>query len=112
MSCSRSVLRTTGQRAKMKAKKLFYEKRRYADGSIRELVIWKLPQSDAERPHGLKYRLYYGKDGKRLVCYDNERGLGDHRHILDDEFPYHFESARKLVDDFTADVKSVRGEDE
>jgi len=40
-----------------------------------------LPSADQERPHGLKYRLYYGlADGTCQVRYDNERGKGDHRH--------------------------------
>jgi hypothetical protein len=95
----------------MKAQPLFYRKRRLADGSIVEMVIWQLPQIDAERPHGLKYRLYYGKDGRRLVCYDNERGKGDHRHIRDQELPYRFESVNQLMADFLVDVKQIRSEE-
>ena len=26
-----------------------------------EMVIWSLPKPSAERPHGLKYRLYCGR---------------------------------------------------
>jgi hypothetical protein len=94
----------------MKAKEIFAKKERLADGAIVEMVIWQLPQADMERPHGLKYRLYYGKDGKRLVGYDNERGKGDHRHIGDQEFPYVFVSERQLIADFLADIKKMRGE--
>ena len=92
----------------MKAQPLFHRKRRLADGSIVEMVIWQLPQIDAERPHGLKYRLYYGKDGRRLVCYDNERGKGDHCHLGAQELSYRFESVDKLIADFLADVKQIR----
>lgn len=92
----------------MKAQPLFHRKRQLADGSIVEMVIWQLPRIDAERPHGLKYRLYYGKDGRRLVCYDNERGKGDHRHIDGQELPYRFESVDQLMADFLADVKQIR----
>ena len=64
----------------MVAQLLFRDKYVYADGAIREMVIWRLPQADSERPHALKYRLYYGYPGKPPVRYDNERGKGDHRH--------------------------------
>ena len=92
----------------MKAQLLFHRKRRLADGSIVEMVIWRLAQTDEERPHGLKYRLYYGKDAGRLVCYDNERGKGDHRHIRGRELPYRCETVIKLMADFLADVKKIR----
>ncbi len=57
-----------------------HEKVIRADGSIIELIIWRLPRATADRRHGLKYRLYYGRGGKCLVRYDNEAGKGDHRH--------------------------------
>jgi hypothetical protein len=63
-----------------------------------------LLQPDSERPHGYKYRLYYGKGGKRLISYDNERGKTDHRHYGDREEPYPFVSIDQLMDDFLADV--------
>ena len=56
-------------------------KQKFADGAILEMVVWRLPHTDHERPHGFKYSLYYGKNGKRLIGYDNERGKGDHRHL-------------------------------
>lgn len=69
-----------------------------------EMVIWKLPETSLERPHGYKYRLYYGIGGRRLVGYDNERGKGDHRHYGDREEPYEFVSVDQLLADFWADV--------
>ena len=75
-----------------------------------EMVAWELPSASHERPHGLKYRLYYGREGKRLVGYDNEHGKGDHRHIRNQEFPYRFSSIRQLVADFLADVRSIQNE--
>ena len=56
--------------------------------------IWQFPQADTERPHGLKYRLIYVREGKRLVGYDNERGKGDHKHTADQELPYNFNGVR------------------
>ena len=74
------------------------------DGSIVEMVAWNLPEASAERPHGLKYRLYCGRGGACLVRYDNEAGKGDHVHYGDREAPYRFSSLEKLVADFLADV--------
>lgn len=89
----------------MKAELLFKEKNVFEDGCIMEVVIWKLPKKTADRPHGLKYRLYYGDDkGKCLVRYDNESGKGDHKHIGDKEEPYFFQSPQKLMQDFLADI--------
>jgi hypothetical protein len=87
----------------------------YRDGAIREMVLWRLPGSlTADRPHGLKYRLYYGYSGRCLVRYDNERGKGDHRHYHDAEGDreeeYLFTSVEQLIADFKADIERLRGE--
>ena len=75
----------------MGARLIYREKYIYADGAVRETVLWQLPKKTAHRPHGLKYRLYYGlADGTCVVRYDNETGKGDHRHIEQDEEPYRF----------------------
>ena len=92
----------------MKAKLLLRNKRVYGNGAIREMVIWKLPKADGERPHGLKYSLYYGIDGTCLVRYDNERGKGDHRHYGDNEEDYEFFSVEQLLADFQSDIERLR----
>ncbi|MCF6256138.1 MAG: DUF6516 family protein [Gammaproteobacteria bacterium] len=94
----------------MSAQLIFRDKYIYADGAIREMVIWRLPDTDSERPHGLKYRLYYGHSDMCLVRYDNERGKGDHRHEGNQEAPYTFISVEKLIQDFKVDIKRLRGE--
>lgn len=94
----------------MSAQLLFRDKYIYADGAIREMVIWRLPETDSERLHGLKYRLYYGYPGTCLVRYDNERGKGDHRHERDQEEPYTFVSVERLIGDFRADIERLRGD--
>jgi hypothetical protein len=94
----------------MVAQLLFRDKYVYADGAIREMVIWRLPDTDNERPHGLKYRLYNGYPGKCLVRYDNERGKGDHRHDRDQEESYTFISVEQLIGDFRADIERLRGD--
>lgn len=98
-----------GTIANVGAVKLYGYKVTAADGTIVEIVVWKLSQADAERPHGLKYRLFYGRAGERLVCYDNERGKGDHRHIGGSEEPYTFVSLEQLIEDFKADVRAAGG---
>ena len=72
-----------------------------------QMVLWQLPRSTRERPHGLKYRLYLGKAGQLLVRYDNEMGKGDHRHIGTDEIqvPYEFSSLDKLLRDFRVECE-------
>ncbi len=91
---------------------LLHEKFVLADGAIVELVIWNLPRATADRPHGLKYRLYFGRDGKCLVRYDNESGKGDHRHVKGREASYQFVSVEKLRRDFAADILKYGGKDE
>ncbi len=94
----------------MKAMRIFYDKAVLPDGSIVEMTIWKLPQASAERTHGLKYSLFYGRDGKRIVGYDNERGKSDHRHVHEVQTRYRFVSVEQLVAYFLADVESVKNE--
>lgn len=94
----------------MVAALIFRDKYVYADGAIREMVIWRLPELDDERPHGLKCRLFYGTAGKRFVGYDNERGKGDHRHFGDAEEAYSFSTVEQLTQDFAAAIERHRGE--
>lgn len=92
----------------MQASLIYRYREVYSDGSLAEIVIWKLPQPEVERPHGYKYRLYYGKSGHRLVGYDNERGKGDHKHLGARESAYRFEGVDKLLADFWTEVDKLR----
>ena len=58
----------------------------------------------------LKYSLFYGRDGVRIVGYDNERGKGEHKHLGVMETRYRFVSVEKLVADFLADVERATNE--
>ena len=88
---------------------LFYHARRdYPDGTIIQIRIWKIPETNDERPHGFKYSLFFGRPGERLVGYDNERGKGDHKHIKGIEYPYNFISIDQLFTDFRRDIAIVR----
>ncbi len=75
------------------------------DGGIVQIRIWRLPEPTAERPLGLKYSLFYGRDGRRIVGYDNESGKGDHRHYRRREERYAFTTFEALVTDFWRDVR-------
>ncbi len=91
------------------AKLVYHSKLIYPDGSIREMIIWRLPGRNRESSHGLKYRLYYGTaDGVCLVRYDNETGKGDHKHTNNKEKSYQFENVEKLIEDFQKDIDKCR----
>lgn len=91
----------------MKARLLFKEKLTLEHGTILELVLWELPQKTRDRPHGYKYRLYYGdSEGNCLIRYDNESGKGDHKHIGEQELPYVFINREQLLRDFYQDVNN------
>jgi len=93
-----------------KATLLLEQKRILRDGGIIQMRIWQLPEPSEERPHGLKYSLFYGKDGVRIVGYDNELGKGDHKHIRDNEYPYTFTTPQQLLEDFCVDVRKEGGD--
>jgi len=71
-------------------------------GLTLEMVLWQLPAKSPDRPHGLKYRLYLGQDGRNLLRYDNESGKGDHLHVgpREAEEAYPFSTMERLLEDF------------
>lgn len=96
----------------MKAVLLFQEKRTEVDGSIIEMTIWRLSAPVPPSSHFLKYSLFYGRPGERLVGFDNERGKGDHMHVGGQERPYSFTTVEQLVADFLAEVAKVEASNE
>ena len=94
----------------MKAARIFYDKALLPDGAVVEMTIWQLPRATLERPHGLKYSLFYGGQDDRIVGYDNESGKGDHKHIRDVQTRYKFVNVEAMVTDFLADVERIRNE--
>jgi hypothetical protein len=93
----------------MKAEMLFHQRVDYDDGAIVEMVIWRVPLLVPPSTHGLKYSLFYGRPGARMVGYDNERGKGDHRHLQGAETAYRFTTVEQLMSDFWSDVRALRG---
>jgi hypothetical protein len=94
----------------MRATLLIRERIVFEDDALIEIKVWRIPGSVPPSTHGLKYSLYYGRHGRRLVGYDNERGKGDHRHYDEREEPYRFRSIERLLADFRSDVEALRGE--
>jgi hypothetical protein len=92
-----------------RARLIFSDGRRYDDGAIIEMRIFEVPSPVHPSAHNLKYRLFYGYPGRRLVLYDNERGKGDHRHIERREERYRFISVERLIADFFSDIVRSRG---
>ena len=91
-----------------KARLIIDRKTAYADGFIIQVRVWAVPAPVPPSGHGLKYSLFYGRPGERLIGYDNERGKGDHKHIRESEFFYEFVSVDRLIDDFMTDVDAMR----
>jgi hypothetical protein len=92
----------------MKARRIFRYKDREGEVIV-EMMIWELPSASAERPHGMKYRLFCGRAGECLVRYDNEAGKGDHCHYADREESYRVESVERLLADFRDDCTRLAG---
>lgn len=92
----------------MNAVRLHAEKLVYADGAIREEVIWRVPAPVPPSQHGYKYRLVYVVQGRRVIGFDNERGKGDHFHRHGAEHPYGFRDLVTLLTEFRAMVDQER----
>jgi hypothetical protein len=110
-ACSLAYLTTSsivGILANMAALLITRFKNVNPDGSILELVVWKVDTPVPPTEHGYKYRAVYVLDGQRIVGFDNERGKGDHRHLDGKELPYSFTSVEQLVEDFIAAVSARR----
>lgn len=84
---------------------LHRSKSQLPDGSIVEMVIWRLPLPAEGSSHRLKYRLFFGRDGERIVGFDNERGKGDHCHLDGVQRAYAFSDVETLIQDFLSEVR-------
>lgn len=87
---------------------ILHRKRVYDDGAIVEIKLWRVPGPVRGSSHLLRYSLFYGSDGMRLIGYDNEPGKGDHRHRGDHEEAYRFTTLEQLISDFRADLRKAR----
>ncbi len=91
-----------------KAILVLHRKRYFDDGTISEIKLWLLAEPVRGSRHPFKYSLFYGRQGERLVGYDNEQGKGDHRHYREREEPYIFSTPERLLADFLGDVRNAR----
>jgi hypothetical protein len=91
-----------------KAEKLLDVRVELDGGFLLALRLWRVPSPVPPSTHSFKYALFYGRPGERLVLFDNERGKGNHKHILEVESPYEFTTPDKLIEDFQAAVRAVR----
>ena len=85
------------------------EKTVFEDGSILQVRIWSVPKSVPSARHRCKYNLFYGRPGERLVGFDNERGKGDHKHVLGAETNYRCVSISQSLAECRTEVERVRG---
>jgi Family of unknown function (DUF6516) len=99
---------TDGINANMSAKLLLRSKDVLSDGAIVEMVLWLLPEPVPGCTHTYKYRLYYGRDGQRIVGFDNGRPKGDHCHRDGFESPYKFSDIDQVLEDFMGEVRKRR----
>jgi hypothetical protein len=91
---------------------LLHRKRRFDDGAISEMRLWLVPNPVRGSRHLFRYSLFYGQEGQRSICYDNEAGKGDHRHDGDREESYRFTTPEQLIADCPKDVRTVRWDGE
>ena len=89
------------------SKLVFHEKRIEEDGSLIEMKIWEVPDSE-KNPDGVRYSLYWVKEGKVLVGYDNHHPKGHHRHYGAKEESYAFTTIEKLIGDFLEDHRRLK----
>ncbi|WP_435102057.1 toxin-antitoxin system TumE family protein [Arhodomonas sp. AD133] len=94
----------------MKAELLLRERHVVAEDAFVELRVWRVPKPVRGSNHDYKYALVYVVAWECVLRYDNEAGKGDHKHIGDDEVPYHFTTPAQLLTDFWADVDQWRRE--
>ena len=69
--------------------------------------VWRVPRPVPPAAHAFKYRLVFVRGGERLVGYDNERGKGDHKHLLGQQMVYVFVDIDRLIADFLGDVEKL-----
>jgi hypothetical protein len=93
-----------------KATLIVRERRIDATGGTMEIKVWRVPNPVQPSRHDYKYSLFFGRQGVRLVGFDNELGKGDHMHIAGAEKPYTFTSLDQLLEDFFAEVRKAGGE--
>jgi hypothetical protein len=81
----------------------------FPDGTILQMLIWHLPEAGTERPHGLKYRFYYGLPDGLAWCGTITSVARAITGTSDREEPYQFVDIETLSTDFLSDMAKARG---
>lgn len=91
--------------------------RSYADGTVENVVVLRVPESE-KFPEGIKYRLHYGtRDGDTILRYDNSHGVHE-KHVGDEveiiEYPGIAALYRRFLRELPADQppSTTRGDHE
>ncbi len=79
------------------------------DQAFFEVVLWHLPSPVPGSAHPFKYRLARVVNGECVLRYENERGMGDHRHIEGRKEPVTFTTLDALYDAFQSDMERIIG---
>lgn len=88
----------------MKATLIARRRFEVAANTFAEMVVWEVPEPVPSSQHRFKYRLVLIHRGKRILGFDNERGMGDHRRDGAVEIPYLFRDIDHLIADFLAAI--------
>lgn len=92
----------------MSARTLKKERVATEDGGILHMTVYGVGKTE-KYPDGVRYRLFFIREGKAVVGYDNHYPKGHHRHIEGREEPYVFESVERLVADFLREAEKAGG---
>ena len=99
---------TVGIVSNTKAELLLNERHQLDTEAFVELRVWRVPRSVLGSGHDFKYALAYVVSGQCVLRYDNEAGIGDHRHIGAVETNYNFTNPASMLADFWNEVKQRR----
>jgi hypothetical protein len=90
----------------MRAIPLIRKKLTHEDGSVTEVVVWRIP-SDARRSEHVRYRMaFIPRNHKRpAVLFDNHDPKGHHKHVDGVEDRYPFSDVSALIADFDKEVE-------
>jgi hypothetical protein len=91
----------------MKGQLLQRSRTEIKESAFYEIVVWYLPKPVPGSARPFKYRLALVVNGECLLRYDNERGKGDHRHLMGNEEPIAFTSLANLLSTFKADAERL-----
>ncbi|EBQ9427486.1 hypothetical protein DMA59_17905 [Salmonella enterica subsp. enterica serovar Potsdam] len=78
------------------------------DNAFASIRILEVDPAILGSNHTYKYSLAYVVNGECVMCYDNERGKGDHKHIGANECPVEFPTIENLIASFQEDIHQLR----